>query len=276
MDNHHRETPRRALITGASAGIGATFAARLARAGYNLVLVARRRHQLEVVAARVRMETGVTVEVVDADLAGDAGMRAVEASITGGAPLDMLVNNAGFAVYGLIAESDPDVMAEMIQLNVVALTRLTHAALPAMLTRGSGAIINVSSGLSFTPAPTRAAYSGTKAYVNNFTRALHMEVAERGVRMQLLVPGITRTDFHTRSGTDLARVPTTMIMEPEALVDASLIGLATGEVVCIPGLTDPALLDQFDAAQAAVGQNLIRNGQQPAARYGLTATEAAK
>ncbi len=269
MNDTHRETPRRALITGASAGIGAAFAARLARDGYNLVLVARRREGLEAVAARVQTETGVTVEVLDADLAQDAGLRAVEAYITGSDPLDLLVNNAGFAVYGPIAESDLDVMTEMIQLNVVALTRLTHAALPAMLARGSGAIINVSSGLSFGLAPTRAAYSGTKAYVNNFTRILHMEVAERGVQVQLLVPGLTRTDFHARSGTDLTRVPATRIMEPEALVEASLIGLERGEVVCIPGLTDPALLDQFDAAQAAVGQNLVQNGQRPAARYGL-------
>ncbi len=274
MDDNHRETPRRALVTGASAGIGAAFAARLARDGYNLVLVARRREQLEAVATRVRTETGVTVEVLDADLAQDAGMRAVEGYLAGGDPLDLLVNNAGFAVYGPIAESDPDVMTEMIQLNIVALTRLTHAALPAMLARGSGAIINVSSGLSFAVAPTRGAYSGTKAYVNNFTRVLHMEVAERGVQVQLLVPGITRTDFHARSGTDLARVPATVIMEPEALVEASLIGLARGEAVCIPGLTDPALLDRFDAAQAALGQNMIQNGQRPAARYGLAITGA--
>ncbi len=274
MNDNSEVTPRRALITGASAGIGAAFAARLARDGYNLVLVARRRAQLEAVAARLRTENGATVEVLDADLAQEAGMRAVEAYITGGDPLDLLVNNAGFAVYGPIAESDSAVMTEMIQLNVIALTRLTHAALPAMLARNSGAIINVSSGLSFGLAPTRGAYSGTKAYVNNFTRILHMEVAERGVRVQLLVPGITRTDFHTRSGTDLARVPATAIMEPEALVDASLIGLERGEIVCIPGLTDPDLLVQFEAAQSAVGQNLIRNGQQPAARYGLAATGA--
>ena len=176
--------------------------------------------------------------------------------------MDLLVNNAGFGVYKPLAESNP----EMLALNVVALTRLSRAALPPMLGQGRGAIINVASGLAFMPQATRATYSSSKAFVVNFTQALHEEVKDSGVRVQVLCPGITHSEFHARSGTDLSRIPAGMVMSAEDVVRVSLKGLELGEVVCIPGLHDTSFLARFLRSRAALAQNTVRNGT-PAPRY---------
>lgn len=228
-----------ALVTGASSGIGEVFAQQLARRSYDLVLVARCSERLQTLAARLKAEAGVGVEVLSTDLTDQAGLRRVEARAAQ-APLDLLVNNAGFAVYKPLAESDPATLEEMIALNVLALTRLTRAALPPMLARGSGAIINVASGLAFLPQATRATYTGSKAFVLNFSQALSEEVNDAGVRVQVLVPGLTPSEFHLRSGTDLSRFPSEIVMSAEDLVRASLKGLELDETVCIPGLHDPS------------------------------------
>lgn len=191
-----------ALVTGASSGIGEAFA----QQSYDLVLVARRTERLQTLAARLKAEAGVGVEVLSTDLTDREGLRRAEARADA-APLDLLVNNAGFAMYKPLAESDPATLEEMIALNILALTRLARAALPGMLERGSGAIINVASGLAFLPQATRATYSGSKAFVLNFSQALSEEVKDRGLRVQVLVPGLTHSEFHLRAGTDLSRFP---------------------------------------------------------------------
>ncbi len=195
--------PRRsALVTGASAGIGAAFAEALAREQYDLVLVARRADRLEELAKRLRDARGVAIEVLAADLTDGAGLARVVARVEEGPP-DLLVNNAGHGSFGNFAELDIDREVGEIQLNVVALVRLTRAALPGMIRRGHGAIINVSSMAGFQPMPFNATYGATKAFVNSFTEALHEELRGTGVRVQALCPGFTRTDRvpgHRRGG----------------------------------------------------------------------------
>jgi short-subunit dehydrogenase len=250
----------RALITGASSGIGAAYARRLARDGVDLVLVARRRDRLEALATEL---SGVAVEVLVADLETEEDLETVEARLAAGPDIDMLVNNAGFGVYGPLAEADADQLVAMIALNVTALTRLTVAAVKAMSPRGSGTIVNVASGLAFLVQPANAAYGGTKAYVVNFTRSLAMDAGAAGLSVQALTPGLTRTEFGGGHGFD--RFPPERVMSPEDLVDASIRGLELGEVVCIPALPDYADYLAAEAAQRTVGSQA--SSRQTAARY---------
>ncbi len=248
---HHR-----ALITGASSGIGAAFAERLARDQYNLILVARRRERLQTLAKKLTSEYGVTIEVMASDLSDQSQLRTVELRIARDAALDMLVNSAGFGGYQLFATLDPNRAEELIRLQVTAVTRLTRAALPPMVNRGSGSIINVSSRLAFTGSlsapslPKRATYAATKAYINTFTQILQSELTGTGVRVQALCPGVVRTEFHERMGMDLSRIPTSMVMKPEDVVEASLAGLELGEVLCIPALEDSSLLDKLHQSES--------------------------
>jgi hypothetical protein len=229
---------RRALVTGASSGIGLAFAEVLARDGHDLVVVARSAPRLEALAHRLHAAHHVTVEVVKADLTKAAALGNVEAMIAADRHLDLLVNNAGFGTIGRFVALDPDREEEEIRLNVVALVRLTRAALPGMVSRRRGAVINVSSLAAFTPGPVNATYSATKAFVNSFTEALHEELRGTGVRVQALCPGFTRTEFQERAGIDKSRIPSFAWMSAEAVVEASLAGLRRGQVVCIPGLAN--------------------------------------
>jgi short-subunit dehydrogenase len=227
-------TPRpRALVTGGSSGIGAAFAARLARDGYDLTVVARTRGRLEELAARLRAHGGA-VDVLVADLSDPRGVDATVAAVTA-APLDLLVNNAGFGTVGAFAELDPVREEEEIRLNVIALMRLTRAVLPGMLARHAGAVVNVSSVGAFQPGAFNATYSATKAWVNSFTEALSEELRGSGVHVQALCPGFTRTEFQERAGIDVANIPAFFWMSAEAVVDAALHGLRRGDVVCVPG-----------------------------------------
>ncbi len=247
----------RAVVTGASSGIGAAFAERLARDGYDQVVVARRRDRLEALAQRLRDERGVTVEVVVADLTQPDDLRTVERRVADDNSLALLVNNAGFGGYMPFATLDPDKAEELIRLQVVAVTRLSRAALPGMIARGRGAIINVSSRLAFSgplpspPLPKRATYAATKAYVNTFTQILHSELEGTGVRVQALCPGLVRTEFHERMGMDPGRLPAA-IMAPEDVVEASLVALKLGEVICMPALDDPGVLAQVEEGHRRV------------------------
>jgi hypothetical protein len=228
--------PRRlAIVTGASAGIGAAFAERLARDAYDLVLVARRRDRLDELAGRLASAHGRRVDVLAADLTASEGVRAVEARIAAEAALDLVVNNAGFGTSGAFADLDRDAEEEEVRLNVVALQRLTHAAVSAMKPRGHGAVINVSSLAGFQPAPFNATYGATKAFVNSFTQAVSEELRGSGVRLQLLCPGFTRTEFQEVAGVNVDEIPGFAWMTAEAVVDASLAALAKGELVVIPG-----------------------------------------
>jgi short-subunit dehydrogenase len=226
----------RALVTGASTGLGAVFATALARQQYDLTIVARSRERLEALAERLRYSDGIAVEVVVADLTQASALYTVEKHVAGDQRLELLVNNAGFGTTGPFATLDPDREEAEIRLNVVALMRLTRAALPGMIARGRGAIINVSSLAAFVPGPYDAAYGATKAFVNSFTEALHEELRGTGVRVQALCPGFTHTEFQQRAGVNTARLPTWVWMTPEAVVEASLRALQRGQVVCVPGL----------------------------------------
>ncbi len=231
---------RHALVTGASAGIGAAFADRLGRDGYDLVLVARRGERLEELAKKLRQSHAVEVEVMVADLVDAGDLLSVEQRIAAPPGLDLLVNNAGFGTHGPFAESDPDREEHEILLNDLALVRLTRAALPRMVARGSGAIINVSSMAGFLPAPYNATYGATKAFVNSFTEAVAEELRGTGVRVQALCPGFTRTEFQDVAEVDTSDIPDLAWMEPEPVVDASLEALDQGDVVCVPGLGNRA------------------------------------
>lgn len=229
--------PRRlALVTGASSGIGHAFATRLARDAYDLIVVARRRDRLEELAKRLSEAHGVGVEVLVADLAHPDQLREVEARIQRERTLELLVNNAGFGTAGAFAELDPDREENQIRLNVVALVRLTRAALPGMIERGSGSVINVSSVVAFQPDPYNATYGATKAFVNSFTEAVHEELRGSGVRVQALCPGATRTEFQQSAGLDTGKVPSFAWQSAEDVVAASLDGLRRGDLICVPGL----------------------------------------
>jgi short-subunit dehydrogenase len=257
---------RRALITGASSGLGRAFAERLAGNGFDLIVVARRRERLEELA-RSLGANGTRVEVIAADLSEPEGIRRVESAITAGDGIAVLVNNAGFAGYKPFVNLDPEVAERQITLHVTAMVRLTRAALPAMVERHSGIIINVSSLLSFSgainiPHLKRANYAATKAFINTFTQTVAQELEGTGVKIQALCPGVIRTEFHYSLGGRPADMPA---IDPFDVVDASLAGLAQGDVVCVPTLTDPGAVSQIAAAQRA----LVSKAWQPtlAARF---------
>jgi short-subunit dehydrogenase len=239
-----------ALVTGASSGIGRAFAERLAGDGYDLVAVSRRRDRLEELAASL---TSVRVEPLAADLSTDEGVDAV-AGVCASRPLTMLVNNAGVAHYRPIAELPANLARELVHVKVVAPTMLVRAAVPGMVARGEGTIINVSGMIAFSgPAPQdrlprRAVYAGTLAHLVAMTQVLHEELKHDGLRVQVVCPGVVATEFHTRQGLDLSAVPR---MSAEDVVTASLRGLELGEVVCAPGVEDASLLDAVSRADLA-------------------------
>lgn len=254
-----------ALITGASSGIGATYAERLARRGHDLLLVARDAQRLQALAERLGGEHGVAVEVLPADLTQKADVLEVERRLREDASIGLLVNNAGVAMNGRLADADPEQAEAMIQLNVVALTRLAAAAAANFSAAGRGGIINLGSVVALAPEMFNAVYSATKAYVLSLTQTLAGELRESGVQLQAVLPGVTRTEIWERSGTDASALPPSMIMEVGEMVDAALAGFDRGELVTIPSLPDAADWDAFVAARAMLGPNLSRN--QAAARY---------
>jgi hypothetical protein len=250
------QNPRpRALVTGASSGIGLTFARRLARDGYDLILVARRQERLERLAREIEKE-GVKAEVVVTDLAVREGLALVEQRAATG-DVTMLVNNAGFQTYMPFVELDPDLAEAQIRVQVTAIVRLTRAALPAMVARKAGTIINVSSMLAFSAGmdqpflPKRALYAATKAFVNSFTETLSSELVGTGVKVQALCPAVVRTEFHDVDGKPVLR-PNVPVMEPDDVVEASLAGLALGHVICSPALADRGLIEHERQARHAV------------------------
>lgn len=232
---------RCALVTGASSGIGEAFAERLAADGYDLVVVARGQDALETLAKQLRESRAVAVEVLAADLTNGADLRRVEARVAEPPGFDLVVNNAGFGTTGPFADSDADREEEEILLNVVALTRLSRAALSTMVPRNRGVIINVSSLAALAPYPFGATYAATKAFVNSFTEALYEELRGSSVRVQALCPGFTRTRFQERAGLDPGTIPDFAWMESGAVVDASIAALERNDAVCIPGGGNKAL-----------------------------------
>jgi short-subunit dehydrogenase len=243
--------PRLAMVTGASSGIGEAYAERLASDGWDLVLVARRRDRLEQLTGRLTTSYGVSARAAVADL-GEQHQLAALCAEAAELPLDLLVNNAGLAHYGPFIDLDLDAAAELVGVNVLAPLMLTRSALPGMVSRGAGSVVNVASLLAFSGAwqashaPQRAVYAGTKSFIVTFTRIVADELAGTGVRLQVLCPGIVRTEFHTRQGMDLSAVPR---MEPADVVQASLVDLDRGVIVSIPGAAGDDAIAPVDEAQ---------------------------
>ena len=225
---------RSATVTGASAGIGQAFAERLARDGFDLCIVARNAGRLQALAKRLRREHGIQVQVLPADLTDPVALRGLERQLARDARLELLVNDAGMGDFGAFADRDREVADAEIRLNVLAVVRLTHAALRGMLRRGRGAVINVSSTAAFQPLPYVAIYGATKAFLNSFTEALHEELRGSGVRVQALCPGLTHTEIFARAGADVSGVPSFLWMEPAAVVAESLSALERDALVCVP------------------------------------------
>jgi uncharacterized protein len=259
-----------ALVTGASSGIGLAYARALARRGYDLVVTGRRRERLDALAEEVNddvKDVGGHVESVVADLGNVAGIAQVE-TLCRERPLDLLVNNAGVAHYMPFAKLPPEKLEELLQVNTVSVMKLARAALGPMLERGRGAIVNVASLLAFSgPSrlpnmPARATYAATKAFLVAFTQVLAAELEGTGVKAQVVCPGIVATEFHTRQGLDLSRMPR---LSADDLVRGGLADLDAGVLVSIPTCEDTGAFGAIEAAQA----NLLSQALRPslAARY---------
>jgi len=225
-----------ALITGASAGIGRSYAATLARRGYDVILVARSTERIEALARELRERHHVAVEAWTADLATDAGREEVARRIAALPGLDLLVNNAGFATTGKLFKIPLEPQMAMLRLHMMAPMRLTAAALPRMIERQAGAIINVASIAGFIYGPGNVNYSATKAYLITFSLGLDTELVGTGVKVQALCPGFTHTEIHKEMPHVKRQIPSWLWMDAERVVDISLAQLARGgPVVCIPG-----------------------------------------
>jgi short-subunit dehydrogenase len=248
-----------ALITGASSGIGATYADRLARRGYDVILVARDQQRLDQLATRLSSETGVRIVTLQADLTSKDDLARVEQRLRSDDNITMLVNNAGVGAHGPLANGDLDSIEAMIQLNVVALTRLAGAAASGFVARGNGTLINIGSVVALAPETFNASYSATKAYVLSLSQSLHAEIGKHGAQVQVVMPGVTRTEIWERSGMDVSSLPASMIMEAGEMVDAALAGLDRDELVTIPSLPDAVDWEAFIAARAKLGPNLSHN-----------------
>jgi hypothetical protein len=257
-----------ALVTGASSGIGAAYADRLARRGHDLILVARDRGRLELLARRIGDETGRKAAVLAADLNVPGDLAEVERVLRDDPAVTVLVNNAGVGATAPLLESDVGHMSRMIALNVEALMRLTFAAAPAFVARGSGTVINIASIVAVAPETLNGVYGGTKAFVLAFSQSLRHELADKGVRVQVVLPGATATDFWSVAGSSVEHLPREIVMPAGDLVDAALSGLDQGEFATLPSLPDPADWDAYEAARRALLPGLSR--ATPASRYGIT------
>lgn len=257
----------KALVTGASAGFGAIYADRLAQRGYDLVLVARRAGKLEELAARLRQQYGVGVEVIAADLAATPDLERV-AAVAGSDPdISLLVNNAGTATLAPIGGTSPEQHDAMVGLNAAALSRLSLAALGAFKARDKGTIVNIGSVLGFQVLPVSGIYSATKGFVINFTQGLQQEVQGSNVFVQLVLPAASATDIWEVGGLPLKHLDPNTIMQPEDVVDAALAGLDLRELVTLPSVEDANLWKEYVELRARMFAASQRN--KPASRYVL-------
>ncbi|HEY0505879.1 MAG TPA: SDR family oxidoreductase [Lysobacter sp.] len=254
-----------ALITGASSGIGALYADRLARAGHDLILVARRADKLRDLAARLTAESGRSVEILAADLTQPADLARVEEVLRTDASIATLVNNAGIGAVLPLLQSPVDEMERMIQLNITALTRLTYAAVPGFVARGGGTVINISSIVGIAPEILNGVYGASKSFVLAFSQSLHHELAGQGIRVQAVLPGATATDFWDVAGHPVENLPEAIVMRADAMVDAALAGLAQGEVVTIPGLHQGEKWTSYESSRQELSTML--GNSKPAPRY---------
>lgn len=253
------------LITGASNGIGAIYADRLAKRGHDLILVARSARKLEELAERLQREADVNVEALAADLTDASDLARVAKRLHEDSSITGLVNNAGIAAETAFVDTDPALLNQMIDLNVRAVMQLSAAIAPRLAATGTGTIINITSVTALMPAAFTAVYPATKAFVLAFTEALSNQLGPTGVRIQAVLPGITRTAIWEEER--LAQIPAAMVMDVEVMVDAALTGLDLGESITIPSLPDPADLTAYLEKRTALEPNLSRS--MPASRYVL-------
>jgi len=251
--------PGTALITGASSGIGALYADRLAQRGYDLILVARNRERLNTQANDISTRTGRAVEVLAADLNDRAALAQVEEQLRRDASITLLVNNAGIGTHTPLLESDVEQMTRMVELNVTALMRLTYAAVPGFVARGRGAIINIASIVAIAPEVLNGVYGGSKAFVLAFSQSLQHELAGKGVQVQAVLPGATATDFWATGGLPVEHLDQRIVMRAEEMVDAALLGFERGERVTIPSLHAGEEWDAYEAARQTMAGHLSSN-----------------
>jgi short-subunit dehydrogenase len=257
-----------ALITGASTGIGAVYADRLAKRGYDLILVARSKDKLEQVANQIQAATGRNAETLQADLSQPAGVKLVADRLASDSAITAFVNNAGIASASKLLDSDPDYLDQIIQINVTAFTRLAIAAASSFAKRSNGLIVNIGSVVALAPELLNGVYSGSKAFVQNFSTALKNELAGKGVTVQVVLPGATATPLWEKSGVNVhTDFPAEWVMTTDDMVDASLAGLDQGEFATIPALPNAADFEAYEKARLALAPNLSR--KDPAARYGV-------
>ncbi|MDR6670986.1 SDR family oxidoreductase [Rhizobium sp. 1399] len=255
----------RAVVTGASTGLGAIYADRLARRNYDLLLVARDKARLSALAEKLVRETGRSVEVLALDLTDSAQVADLARRIEEDDSFSLLVNNAGMSLHGTLATSDADEVARLVALNVVAPTLLAQAAVKALTKRGKGGIINLSSVLALAPERFEGTYSASKAFLLNLSQSLAAQLKDTEVRVQAVLPGATRTEIWERSGKDINAFPADWVMEADDLVDAALAGFDAGETITIPPLADEDQWNAFQAARLAMEPNLSR--REVAQRY---------
>jgi short-subunit dehydrogenase len=256
-----------ALITGASRGIGAVYADRLAKRGYDLILVARSEAPLKVLAERLSSATGRYATPIAADLNDKVDLAKVETKLKDDSSITMLVNNAGIASVAPLLDADIEKMEDMIALNINALTRLTYAVAPAFVTRGAGTIINIASVVGISPEALNGVYGATKAYVLALSHSLQHELSDKGVRVQAVLPGATATDLWEIAGLPWQKLPPSIVMSTEDMVDAALVGLDQGELVTIPSLHEGDDWARFEAARRAMSEKF--GNSQPAPRYAI-------
>lgn len=251
------------LITGASSGIGATYADRFAQRGHDLVLVARNRDRMEALAARLRADTGVAVDIIGADLAVDGDIATVAARLSEDRRIGVLINNAGVALAGSFDTQDADDVARLVAVNATAVMRLAHAVAPRFVAEGSGAIVNIGSVVGLAPEFGQTIYGATKAFVQFLSQGLAQELGPKGIYVQAVLPAATATEIWGRAGADAETLPP--MMDVGALVDAALVGFDRRETLTIPPLHEASHWETFQAARLAMVPGFAAT--MPAPRY---------
>lgn len=251
------------LITGASSGIGATYADRFARRGHDLVLVARDKERMEALAAGLRDETGIAIDILQADLTNPGDLAAVEKRLRDDRRIGVLVNNAGAALGGSFVAQAVEDVGRLVALNTTAVVRLASAVAPRFAEAGEGAIVNISSVVGLAPEFGMSVYGATKAFVTFLSQGLSLELGPKGVYVQAVLPAATRTEIWRRAGVDVNTLP--VVMDVAELVDAALVGFDRREPITIPPLHDAGQWDTYQTARQAMLPGLRQ--ERAAARY---------
>ena len=254
-----------AVVTGASSGLGKVYAERLAKRGFNLLLIARRKDRLEAIAADLQTRFPVEIQIMAADLSHPEGVAEASKRIGDDASITMLVNNAGTSTMEPVAQASVETISTVIALNVTALTLLTKAVLPGFIERNAGTIVNIGSVVGFTGYSWVPVYGGTKAYVLNFTQGLKQQLAETKIRLQYVAPAGTVSEIWDVMGVPMSSLGEGALMDTEACVDSALKGLDDGEFITTPSVHDETLVPKFEEASTTL---LAASQQsQPAPRY---------